>query len=251
MSFSPISVGEIVKARPRLRAPRSPSSVRELVWPFHYPARVTALFGEDGALLEFLDFDPRGARDTVITPWERSQGYSLRELHTLDCNCGTCDPDDVLHDPRMRIDQLEAALAADADQATTALQDVGYAGRLLVPRADALARGDFLLFPQQHVHEVTDAHGDIRLSLCSGSLVVGAANRFVVFRPEHPAPVCDPSRPKFDAAYSSGLGSEDTTALEQAALVGMAMLGLVSIPAGPVDNAVHEASIPAVVPHGG
>lgn len=247
MSLPPIAVGEIVKARPRLRAPRSPSSVRELVWPFHYPARVTALFGEDGALVEFLDFASRHTRDAVITPWERSQGYSLRELHVLDCACGACDPDDALHDPRVRIGQLEAVLAADTDQAAAVLRDAGYAGRLFVPRADDLARGDFLLFPQQHIHDVTDTRGDVRLGLCAGSLVVGAASRFLVFRPDTPAPVCDPSRPEHDPDYRTSPGCEGMTSLERVALESLSLLGLAPSFAPAVDNAVDAASSPAEV----
>jgi hypothetical protein len=180
--------------------------------------------------------EENGVRGRALSQQDRcSQGYSLREPHTLDCDCGTCDPDDDLHDPRMRIDQLEAALAADADRAAAALRAAGYAGRLLVPRASTLTRGDFLLFPQQHVHDVTDAHGDVRLALCFGTLVVGAANRFVVFRPKRPAPVCDPSRLEHDSAYSPACGADGLSGLERAALTGLNFLGLTSSPARPVD----------------
>ena len=96
MSAHRFAEGEIVKARPNFLAPRTPSDARPFAWPFYYPARITSLFGDDGVLVEFLEHQASpDAWDQVITPWNREQGFSAKELHALDCACGACDPNEI------------------------------------------------------------------------------------------------------------------------------------------------------------
>ncbi|WP_199034803.1 hypothetical protein [Glycomyces salinus] len=223
--------GEIVKARPNFLAPRDPSSTRPFAWPFYYPARIASLFGDDGAIVEFLEHQHSpDAWDTVITPWSREQGFSVKELHALDCDCGACDPDEVLRDPRERIDQLQKALTGlgqrRAEHTERALRDHRFPGRLQITAAADLAQGDFLLFPQQHLHRVQKARGETRLTDCSGTIVVGAATRYLVFRPDRPAPVCDPDRAFFDRRYTSTTDGSGLTELEHAVTVCLTDLGL-------------------------
>jgi hypothetical protein len=115
MSTHRFAEGEIVKARPHLLAPRTPSDSRPFVWPFYYPARITSLVDDDGAIVEFLEHQHSAdAWEQVITPWSREQGYSVKALHALDCTCGTCDPNDCLRDPRTLIDRLRVRPPLDA-----------------------------------------------------------------------------------------------------------------------------------------
>jgi hypothetical protein len=119
MSAHRFSEGEIVKARPNFLAPRTPSDSRPFAWPFYYPARITSLFGDDGVLVEFLEHQTSpDAWDQVITPWNREQGFSAKELHALDCACGTCDPNESLRDPRALIDRLRTDLDGLGTQGT-------------------------------------------------------------------------------------------------------------------------------------
>jgi hypothetical protein len=65
----------------------------------------------------------------------------------------------------------------------------------------------------------------------------------MVFRPEHPSPVCDPTRPEHDPAYSAACGANGLTGLERAALTALNLLGLAASPEAP-------ASVSARVRHG-
>lgn len=224
--------GEIVKARPNFLAPRDPSSTRPFSWPFFYPARIINLFGDDGAIVEFLEHQAdSGSLDQVTTPWHRRQGYSIKELHALDCGCGTCDPNESLRDPRALIDRLRGDLdepdARSAEQSSRTLDHRRFPGSLRFLPASGLARGDFLLFPQQHVHAVSESHGDVWLSFCRGAFVTVPAARYLVHQPAHPAPVCDPRSASFDPRYAETLAPSGATQLEQAALSCLADLGLV------------------------
>jgi hypothetical protein len=229
--------GEIVKARPNFLAPRTPSDTRPFAWPFYYPARITSLFGEDGVLVEFLDHQASAdALEQVITPWNREQGFSAKELHALDCACGACDPNESLRDPRALIDRLRADLdglgAHRAEHTGRTLRNRRFPGSLHLLPASSLERGDFLLFPQQHVHAAREIRGDIRLSFCHGAYVTGPNTRHLAHRPAQSAPVCDPRSTSFDPRYTAAITSSGLTFLEQAALVCLADLGL----AEPADN---------------
>jgi hypothetical protein len=239
MPRTDFAAGEIVKARPHLLAPRDPSSTRPFTWPFYYPARVTDRFGEDGVLVEFLDWASPDAIDQPITPWRRKQGYSVRELHALDCDCGTCDPGEHLRDPRGEIDRLRNLLDGlgvhRAAHTERTLHAHRFPGSLHFLEAGALRRGDFLLFPQQHVHAVTEVRGDVRLSFCHATYVTGPDTRHLVHRPAVSAPVCDPRSSSFDPRYTATLSPSGHTLLEQAALACLADLGLTEPVENPVD----------------
>lgn len=238
--------GEIVKARPNLLAPRDPSSTRPFSWPFFYPARIINLFGDDGAIVEFLEHQASpGSLDQVTTPWHRRQGYSIKELHALECGCGACDPNESLRDPRALIDRLRGDLdgpdARRAAHTSRTLNGQRFPGSLRFLPASGLARGDFLLFPQQHVHAVSESHGDVRLSFCRGAFVTAPAARYLVHRPAHPEPVCDPRSASFDSRYAETLAPSAPTLLEQAALSCLEDLGLTE----PVD-ALLESGLESV-----
>jgi hypothetical protein len=239
MSTHRFAEGEIVKARPHLLAPRTPSDSRPFAWPFYYPARITSLFGDDGAIVEFLEHQHSAdAWEQVITPWSREQGYSVKALHALDCDCGTCDPNESLRDPRAFIDRLQGDLDGlgdrRAEHTARTLHDRRFPGILRFVSADDLARGDFLLFPQQHVHAAREVRGDVHLTFCHGSFVTSPGTRHLIHRPASPAPVCDPRSPSFDPRYTATIAPSGLTLLEQATLDCLADLGL----ADPVDNPV-------------
>ncbi|WP_030157181.1 hypothetical protein [Glycomyces sp. NRRL B-16210] len=236
MSIHRFAEGEIVKARPHLLAPRTPSDSRPFAWPFYYPARITSLIGEDGAIVEFLEHQhPAGAWEQVITPWSREQGFSIKSLHALDCDCGTCDPNEMLRDPRALIDRLRADLNGlgerRAEHTARTLHAKRFPGSLRLISAADLERGDFLLFPQQHVHAAAEVRGDVRLAFCHGALVTGPGTRYLIHRPATSAPVCDPRSNAFDPRYTAALEPSGQTLLEQAALDCLADLGLTE-PAG-------------------
>ena len=231
MSTHRFAEGEIVKARPNFLAPRIPSDTRPFAWPFYYPARITSLIGDDGVLVEFLEYQGSGdAWEQVITPWSREQGFSAKELHALDCGCGACDPNEMLCDPRALIERLRADLdglgARRAEHTSRTLHDRRFPGSLHLLPARDIERGDFLLFPQQHVHAVKEHHGDVHLSFCHGAFVTGSATRYLVHRPAKSAPVCDARSTSFDPRYTATLEPSSKTLLERAALVCLADLGL-------------------------
>jgi hypothetical protein len=239
MSAHHFAEGEIVKARPNFLAPRTPSDTRPFAWPFYYPARITSLFGDDGVLVEFLEHQTSvDAWDQVITPWNREQGFSVKELHALDCACGTCDPNESLRDPRALIDRLRTGLDGlgvhRAEHTSRILHERHFPGSIRLLRASSLERGDFLLYPQQHLHAAKEVREDIRLSFCHGAYVTGPNTRHLVHRPAQSAPVCDPRSTSFDPRYTAALAPSGLTPLEQAALACLADLGLTE----PVDNPV-------------
>jgi hypothetical protein len=223
--------GEIVKARPHLLAPRTPSDSRPFAWPFYYPARITSLIGDDGAIVEFLEHQHAAdAWEQVITPWAREQGYSVKALHALDCECGACDPNEMLRDPRALIDRLRADLDGlgdrRAEHTSRTFHAKRFPGSLHLTAAADLHRGDFLLFPQQHVHAAREVRGDIHLTFCHGAFVTGPGTRYLIHRPTTSAPVCDPRSASFDPRYTGTLEPAGQTLLEQAALDCLADLGL-------------------------
>lgn len=239
--------GEIVKARPNFLAPRDPSSTRPFAWPFYYPARITSLFGEDGAIVEFLEHQVSpDAWDQVTTPWNREQGYSVKALHALDCDCGACNPNESLRDPRALIDRLRADLdglgAHRAEYTNRTLRERRFVGSLRLLPASDLTRGDFLLFPQQHVHAAKEIHGDIRLAFCHGEFVTGPSNRYLTHRPAQSAPVCDPHSNAFDPRYTSPVSPSGLTLLEQAAVTCLADLGLAEPADNPVDALIEAGT---------
>ncbi|SDD87304.1 hypothetical protein [Glycomyces harbinensis] len=243
MSSHRFAEGEIVKARPHLLAPRTPSDSRPFAWPFYYPARITSLFGDDGAILEFLEHQHSAdAWEQVITPWSREQGYSVKSLHALDCDCGTCDPNESLRDPHALIDQLMADLDGlgerRAEHTSRALRDCRFPGALHFVSAGDLARGDFLLFPQQHVHAAREVRGDVHLTFCHGTFVTGPRTRYLIHRPAASAPVCDPRSTSFDPRYTAVLTPSAPTLLEQAALGCLADLGLSESTSNDADSPV-------------
>lgn len=239
MSAHRFAEGEIVKARPNFLAPRTPSDSRPFAWPFYYPARITSLFGDDGVLVEFLEHQASAdAWDQVITPWNREQGFSARELHALDCACGACDPNEFLRDPRALIDRLRSNPDGPGvhrvEHTSRILHERRFPGSLRLLPVRSLERGDFLLFPQQHLHAAKEIRGDIRLSFCHGAYVTGPNTRHLVHRPAQSALVCDPRSTSFDPRYTATLAPSRLTLLEQVALVCLADLGL----AKPADNPV-------------
>lgn len=236
--------GEIVKARPHLLAPRTPSDSRPFAWPFYYPARITGLIGEDGAIVEFLEHQHSAdAWEQVITPWSREQGYSVKSLHALDCDCGACDPNEMLRDPRALVDRLCADLDGlgnhRAEHTSRTLRAERFPGSLRVLLAGEMNRGDFLLFPQQHVHAAREARGDLHLAFCHGAFVTSTTTRYLIHRPATAAPVCDPRSASFDPRYTGTLEPSGQTLLEQAALDCLADLGL-------TEATATDAGTPAV-----
>lgn len=231
MREHPFAAGDLVKARPRLRAPRDPKHERPFIWPYYYPARVTDLVGDDGVVIEFLEYSGTGGHGQVITPWARTDGYSVRDLHEIDCTCARCEPDAALADPRSLIDRLTGDLEGIGPRRATRtdrlLAEAGYAGSLRVLAAAELTRGDFLLFPHQHVHAASEIRGDVHLRTCSGTVVLGSAGRYLVFRPRYPAPVCDRNSHHHDLAYASPAAPGQCSALEAAGMEALADLGLV------------------------
>lgn len=239
MSTHHFAEGEIVKARPHFLAPRTPSDARSFAWPFYYPARITSLIGDDGVLAEFLEYQGSSeAWEQVITPWNREQGFSAKELHALDCDCGTCGPNEMLRDPRALIDRLRTDLdglgSHRAEHTSRTLTGRRFPGSLRLLAASELKRGDFLLFPQQHVHSAKEVRGDVRVSFCHGAFITVPGTRYLVHRPAHSAPVCDARSASFDPRYTTILAPSGLTLLEQAALACSADLGLVE----PVNNSV-------------
>lgn len=231
MSTHRFTEGEIIKARPHLLAPRTPSDSRPFAWPFFYPARITSLVGDDGAIVEFLEHQHAAdAWEEVITPWAREQGFSVKALHALDCTCGTCDPNESLRDPRALIDRLQADLDGlgdyRAEHTARTLHSHRFPGVLLFVSAKDLGRGDFLLFPQQHVHAVREIRGEAHLTFCHGSFVTRPSTGYLIHRPTVPAPVCDPRSTSFDPRYTATLAPIGLTLLEQAALDRLSDLGL-------------------------
>jgi hypothetical protein len=231
MSTHRFAEGEIVKARPNLLAPRTPSDSRPFAWPFFYPARITSLFGDDGAIVEFLEHQhPADAWEQVITPWTREQGFSVKALHVLDCNCGACDPNEMLRDPRALIDRLRADLdglgAHRAAYTERTLHHRRFPGNIHLLPATELARGDFLLFPQQHVHASREVRGDLHLAFCHGAFITRPGTRYLIHRPATPAPVCDPHSVSFDPRYTKAATQAGLTLLEEAALACLTDLGL-------------------------
>ncbi|MEU5156083.1 hypothetical protein [Glycomyces sp. NPDC021274] len=239
MSAHRFAEGEIVKARPNFLAPRTPTDSRPFAWPFYYPARITSLFGDDGVLVEFLEHQTTpDAWDQVTTPWNRKQGFSMKELHALDCACGTCDPNESLRDPRALIEQLQADIdglgANRAKHTSRNLHSHRFPGQLRLLPASDLERGDFLLFPQQHLHAVKEIRDDVHLAFCHGAYVTGPHTRHLIHRPHKSAPVCDPRSTSFDPRYTAILTPSGLTLLEQVALACLSDLGL----AEPMDNRV-------------
>ncbi|MBO3732783.1 hypothetical protein [Glycomyces niveus] len=231
MSTHRFAEGEIVKARPHLLAPRTPSDSRPFAWPFYYPARITSLFGDDGAIVEFLEHQHADdAWEQVITPWPREQGFSVKSLHALDCDCGTCDPNESLRDPRALIDRLQGDLDGlgnrRAEHTARTLHNRRFPGALRLVSASDLARGDFLLFPQQHVHTAREIRGDLHLTFCHGNFVTRPETRYLIHRPASPAPICDSRSTSFDPRYTATLVPSALTLLEQAALDCLVDLGL-------------------------
>ncbi|MEV3934388.1 hypothetical protein AB0K52_00190 [Glycomyces sp. NPDC049804] len=231
MSTHSFAEGEIVKARPHFLAPRTPSDTRPFSWPFHYPARITSLIGDDGVLVEFLEYQGSSEPwEQVITPWSREQGFSTKELHAIDCDCGIYDPNEMLRDPRALIDRLRTDLdglgAHRAKYIGRTLHDRRFPGNLHLLPARHLRRGDFLVFPQEHIHAAKEIRADVRLTFCHGVLVTGVQTRYLIHRPRESAPICDSRSTSFDPRYTATLPPSELTLLEQASLVCLADLGL-------------------------
>jgi len=230
MRTHPFAVNDLVKARPILRAPKDPKHSRAFVWPYFFPARICDLIGDDGAVVEFCEFTGTDRLEPVITPWPKTAGYSVSDLHEIDCTCVRCEPDDSLADPRRTIDRLTGDLEGigptRARRTRHLLARHGFLGRLHLLHAQTLTRGDFLLFPHQHLHAVTETRGDIRLRACTGEHVVGHRSLHLVFRPERPAPVCDRASSHYEPLFAPAPEPGGLSLLEAAVAKSLADLGL-------------------------
>lgn len=243
MRAHPFAVGDLVKARPVLRAPKDPKHLRTFIWPYFFPARITDLIGDDGAVVEFCAFTGTDRLEPAITPWPKTAGYSVSDLHEIDCTCTRCEPDAHLADPRRTIERLTGDLEGIGPRRALRtghlLAQAGFAGQLHMLHAPSLARGDFLLFPHQHLHTVTETRGDIRLRACAGEVIVGHRSLHLVFRPERPTPVCDRASPHYEPMLAPAHETGELSLLEAAVATSLTDLGLTEVAEGTPVNAAH------------
>lgn len=242
MRIHPYQIGDLVKARPWLRAPKDPQHSRPFRWPYFYPARLTDLIGDDGAVLEFCGYAEGSEYSGVITPWPKSLGYSVSELHAIDCTCAGCEPSEDLTDPRGLIDRLTGNLEGvgvrRAERTDRLLHDARFEGNLLLVESADLIRGDFLLYPHQHLHAVSESRGDVEVRTCTRTLIFGPHEIHVVFRPDRPAPVCDAASPHHDERLAPAAEPGARSTLETAVHAALGDLGLVA----PTQQPEHETT---------
>lgn len=193
MSSDFVSVGDIVKARPRLTAPRSPSSLRQVSWPYFVPARCVALAGDDGVVVDFLPYQTSEDQPNIVGPWQNPQAFSRREVHRVECRCHDCSPGEALSWNEISIP------APDVAEGTEAREIAGTV--LFLPARDFL-RGDFVCFPLRHLHQV-ELRGDrVHLNSCSGGLSLDRGEVRVVYRPCRAKAVCNRDSADFDPAFT-------------------------------------------------
>jgi hypothetical protein len=148
----------------------------------------------------------------------------------------------MLRDPRALIDRLQSDLDGlgdrRAEHTSRTLHAKRFPGSLHILPASDLARGDFLLFPQQHVHAAREVRSEVHLAFCHGTFVTRPGTRYLIHRPAASAPVCDPRVASFDPRYTGTLEPSGQTLLEQAALDCLADLGLAEVTTSDAGNPV-------------
>ncbi|WP_025274166.1 hypothetical protein [Haloglycomyces albus] len=215
------SVGDVVKARPRLVVPRDPNNHRRLTWPWFYPGRITALVGSDGVMVEF--YPPRQRHSGLVTPWVSPQGLSYTDLHALDCRCGSCSDDNhpdtgsasvwpSSDEPDCSHSSLRKP-ASTSDSHTQArdrssLNEPPFIGTVQIVAPTQLRQGDVLLFPHQHVHLWEHTNTVISVITCHGVVHLETGEHRVVFRPDKPAPVCNTAHASYDPRFAPGSDGE-------------------------------------------